>query len=140
MRVLDLLVFPWLRERALESCSQIALDTALSLMLQRYWPMIISSTYHVIVLQFSYSVMSNSLQPHGLQHTRLPCPLPTLGVFSNSCPLSRSCHPTISSSVIPFSSCLQSFPASGSFQFLVSGGQSTGASVSASVLPMNIQD
>ena len=86
--------------------------------------------------------MSNSLQPHGLQHGRLPCPSPTPGVCSNSCPLSRWCHPTSSSSVVPFS-WLQSFPASGSFpmsQFLASGGQSIGASASASVLPMNIQD
>ena len=91
--------------------------------------------------QFSCSVVSDSLWPHGLQHTRLPCPSPTTGVYSNSCPLSRWCHPTISSSVIPFSACLQSFPASESFpmsQFFTSGGQSIG--VSASVLPMNIQD
>ena len=67
-------------------------------------------------LQFSRSVLSDSLQPHGLQHARPPCPSPTLRVYSNSCPLSRWCHPTISSSVVPFSSCLQSFPASGSFQ------------------------
>ena len=88
-------------------------------------------------LQFSHSVTSNSLRPHGLQHPRLPCPSPTLGACSNSCPLNRWCHPTISSSVIPFS-CLQSFPASGSFlmsQILASGGQSIGAL--ASVLPMN---
>ena len=94
-------------------------------------------------VQFSCSVMSNSLQPHGLQHTRLPCPSPTPGVYSNSCPLSRWCHPTISSSVVPFSSRLQSFQASRSLpmsQFVTSGGQSIGASVSASVLPMNIQD
>ena len=93
------------------------------------------------IVQFSHSVTSNSLQPHGLQHARLPCPSPTAGTCSNSCPLSRWCHPTISSSVIPFSSCLQSFLASGSFltsQFFISGGQSIGAS--ASVLPMNIQD
>ena len=86
--------------------------------------------------------MSNSLWPHGLQHTRLLCPTLSLGVSSNSCPSSRWCHPTISSSVIPFSSCPQSFPASGSFpmsQFFASGGQSIGASASASVLPMNIQ-
>ena len=92
-------------------------------------------------VQFSCSVMSNTLRPHGLQHARLPCPSPTLGDCSNSCPLSRWCHPTISSSVFPFSSCLQSFPASGSFpmsHFFASGGQSTGAS--ASVLPMNTQD
>ena len=94
-------------------------------------------------VQFSHSVVSHSLQPHGLQHTRPPCPSSTPGVYSNSCPLSWWCHPTISSSVIPFSSHLQSFPASGSFQmsqFFASGGQSTGVSASASVLPMNIQD
>ena len=93
-------------------------------------------------VQFSCSVVSDSLQPHGLQHTRLPSPSPTPGACSNSCPLSRSCHPTISSSVIPFSSRLQSFSASGSFlrsQFFT-GGQSIGVSASASVLPMNIQD
>ena len=92
-------------------------------------------------VQFSHSVISDSLRPHALQHTRLPCPLPTPGVYSNSCPSSRWCHPSVSSSVIPFS-CLQSFPASGSFpvsQF-ASGGQSIGVSASASVLPMNIQD
>ena len=86
--------------------------------------------------------MSDCLQPHGLQHARSPCPSPTPRVYSNSCPLSWWCHPTISSSVVPFSSHLQSFPASGSFkmsQFFTSGGQSIGVSVSASVLPMNIQ-
>ena len=94
-------------------------------------------------VQFSRSVVSNSLWLHGLQHARLPCPSPTPGVYSNSCPLSRWCHPTISSSVVPFSSHLRSFPASGSFpmsQFFESGGQSVGISASASVLPMNIQD
>ena len=87
--------------------------------------------------------MSDSLRPHGLQHARLLCPSLSPGACSNSCPLSQWCHPTISSSVIPFSSCLQSFPASGSFQmsqFFVSGGQSIGVSASTSVLPMNIQD
>ena len=87
--------------------------------------------------------MSDSLRPHGLQHTRLPCPSPSPRVCSNSCPLSQWCHPTISSSVILFSSCLQSFPASGSFprsRFFTSGGQSIGVSVSVSVLPLNIQD
>ena len=87
--------------------------------------------------------MSNSLRAHGLQHARPPCPSPSPGVHSNSCPLSWWCHPTISSSVVPFSSHLQTFPASGSFQmsqFFVSGGQSIGVSASASVLPMNIQD
>ena len=92
---------------------------------------------------FSCSVMSDSLGPHGLQQARLPCPSPTPRACSNSCPLSRWCHPTISSSVIPFSSCLQSFPASGSFprsQFFTSGGQSIRVSASASVLQKNIQD
>ena len=87
--------------------------------------------------------MSDSLRPDGLQHTRSPCPSPNPRVYANSCPLSQWCHPTISSSVVPFSSCLQSFPASGSFQMrqlFVSGGQSTGVSASGSVLPMNIQD
>ena len=94
-------------------------------------------------VQFSRSVMSDSLRPHGLQHTRPPCPSPTPGVYLNSCALSRWCHPTISSSVVPFSSCLQSFPASGSFQvsqFFTSGGQSIRVSASASVLPMNTQN
>ena len=94
-------------------------------------------------VQSSHSVMSNSLQPHGLQYARLPCPSPTSGAYSNACLLSRWCHPTILSSAIPFSSCLQSFPASGSFpisQLFASDGQSIGASASASVLPMNIQD
>ena len=93
--------------------------------------------------QFCSSVMSDSLRPHGLQHTRLPCLSPTPGACSNLCPSSRWCHPTISSSVIPFSSHLQSFPPSGSFvmnQFFTSGGQSIGVSASTSVLPMNIQD
>ena len=92
-------------------------------------------------VQFSHSVLSDSLQPHGLQHARLSCPSPTPRAYSNSCPSSRSCHPTISSSVIPLSSCLQSFLASGSFpvgQLFTSGGQTIGASASASVLPMNI--
>ena len=94
-------------------------------------------------VQFSCSVMSDCLWPHGLQHTRLLCPSLSPRACSNSCPLSRWCHPTISSSVVPFSSCLQSFPASGSFpmsHFFPSGGQSIGVSASASVLPMNIQD
>ena len=87
--------------------------------------------------------MSDSLQCHGLQLSRLPCPSPTPRACSNSCPLSWWCHPTISSSVIPISSCLQSFPTSGSFprsQFFASGGQRIGASASASVPPKNIQD
>ena len=94
-------------------------------------------------VQFSHSVVSDSLWSHGLQHARPPCPSLTPGVYSNSRLLSQWCHPTISSSVTPFSSCLQSFPASGSFpmsQVFASGGQSIGASASASVLPMTIQD
>ena len=94
-------------------------------------------------VQFSHSGMSYSLWPHGLQHARPPCPSPTPRVYSNSCPLSQWCHPAISSSIIPFSSCLQSFPESGSLpmsQFFSSGGQSFGVSVLASVLPMTIQD
>ena len=93
-------------------------------------------------LQFSYSVVSDSLRYHGLQHASPPCPLPTPRVYSSSCPLSRWCHPTMSSSVVHFSSCPQSFPASGSFQmsqFFVSGGQSTGVSASASFLPKKSQ-
>ena len=94
-------------------------------------------------VQFSHSVVSNSLRPHGLQHTRPPCPSPTPGVYSNSCPLSWWYHPNISSSVVPFSSCLQSFPASACFsmsQFFPSGGPNIGVSASTSVLPVNTQD
>ena len=94
-------------------------------------------------VQFSHSVMSDSLQPHEPQHTRPPCPSPTPGVHSNSCPLSQWCHPTISSSVIPFSSCPQSLPASGSFQMsqlFALGVQSIRLSASTSVLPKNTQD
>ena len=93
------------------------------------------------VSQFIHSVMSNALWPRGPQHARPPCPSPTPGVYSNSCALSQWCHPTISSSVLPFSSHLQSFPASGFLQmsqFFTSGGQSIGVSASASVAPMNI--
>ena len=93
--------------------------------------------------RFSRSVVSNSLRPHGLQQARLPCLSPTPGAYSNSCLLHWSCHPTISFSVIPFSSHLQSFPESGSFPMswlFASGGQSIGVSASASVLPVNIQD
>ena len=92
---------------------------------------------------FSHSVVPNSLWPHGLQHPRLPCPSPTPGACSNWCPSGWWCHPAISSSIVPFSSHLQSFPASGSFpmsQFFTSGGQSIGISAPASGLPMNIQD
>ena len=94
-------------------------------------------------VQFSHSVVSDSLRPHELQHARPPCPSPTPRVYANSCPSSRWCHPAISSSIVPFSSCPQSFPASGSFpisQLFASGGQSIRVSASASVLPMNTQD
>ena len=94
-------------------------------------------------VQFSHSVVSNSLWPHGLQHSRPSCPSPTVRLCSNTCPLSWWCHPNISSSVVPFSSCLQSFPASGSFQvsqFFALGGQSIGVSASTSALLMNTQD
>ena len=101
------------------------------------------SIHMLFQFQFSHSVVSDSLQPHELQHARPPCPSPTPGVHPNPCPFSRWCHPTISTSVIPFSSCPQSFPATGSFQMsqlFSSGGQSTGVSTSTSVLPMNTQE
>ena len=94
-------------------------------------------------VQFSRSVVSDSLWAHELQHARPSCPSPTPGVHPNSCPSSQWCHPTLSSSVIPFSSCPQSFPASASFpvsQFLESDGQSIGVSASTSILPVNTQD
>ena len=106
------------------------------------WP-INKEAKKMISVHFSLSVMSDSLRPHGLQHTRPPCPSPTPRVYPNSHPTSWWCHPTISSSVVCFSSCPQSFPASGSFpksQFLASGGQSMGVSASAWVLPLNTQD
>ena len=96
-----------------------------------------------LIVQFSCLVISNSLQPHDPQHSRPPCPSATVRVYPNPCPLSKWCHPTISSSVVPFSSCPQSFPSSGSFpmtQLFVSGGESIGVSASASVFPMNIRD
>ena len=94
-------------------------------------------------VQFSHSLVSHCLQPHEPQHARPPCPSPTARVYPNPCPASQWCHPTISSSVTPFSSCPQPFPASGSFQMsqlFTSGGQSIGVSASISVLPMNTQD
>ena len=97
----------------------------------------------VYSVQFSHSVVSDSLWPHESQHARPPCPSPTAGVYSKSCPWSRWCHPAISSSVVPFSSCPQTFPASGSFpmsQLFAWGGQSIGVSASESFLPMNTKD
>ena len=105
------------------------------------WVKWLSMHESLISVQFSHSVMSDSLRPHGLQHVRLPCPSPIPGACTSSCPANWWCHPIISSSVIPFSSRLQSCPSSWSFlmsQFFASGGQSIGASIS--VLPMNIQD
>ena len=109
------------------------------------WTFLLNSPLETLrgVSQFSRSVVSDSFLPHGLQHARLPCLSPPPGAYSNSCPLSQWCHPTISSSVVAFSACLQPFRASGSFpisQFFASGGQSFGVSASASVLQMNIQD
>ena len=115
----------------------------LTLVFETWNDMIFLNKMNISRNQFSsvQSVMSDSLQPHGLQHARLPCPSPTPGTYSNSCPSSRWCQPTISSSVVPFSSYLQSFPASGSFpmsQFFTSSGQSIEVSASASVLPIFI--
>ena len=130
------------------SCFSVRLES-LSLCLSARWPCShglverqIFTYLRLILLLFTHLVVSNSLRPHGLQHTRLPCPSPSSGACSNSCPVSWWCHPTISSSVTPFF-CLQSFPTSGSFplsQLFKWGGQSYGASASASVFPINIQD
>ena len=123
--------------RRVYKCSLMQLDS------EELQCLSVDSSFLFSSVQFSCSVMSNSLQAHEPQHTRPPCPSPTPGAYSNSCPLSQRCHPTISSSVIPFSSHLQSFPAPGSFPvswFFLSGGQSIGVSASASFLPMNIQD
>ena len=108
-----------------------------------FFPLNIIISHKQVSVQFSRSVVSNSLWPHELQHARAPCPSPTPGVYPNPCPLSRWCHPTISSSVVPFSSGPQSFPASESFQMnqlFASGGQNIGVSASTSILPMNTQD
>ena len=121
-------------------------NTILSSIVCRRWTILPTrkvTIYLFSSVRFSHSVVSDSLWPHGLQHARLPCPSPTPGACSNSCLLSRWCHSAISSPVVLFSSCLQSFPASRSFpmsQFFISGGQSIGVSTYASVLPMNIQD
>ena len=127
------------------SQSSLMLTPSRNLLWREFWKTVLFSQVDVLVssVQFSRLVVSDSLQPHGLQHTRPPCPSPTPRAYPNPCPLSRWCHPTISSSVVSFSSCPQSFPASGSFmitQFLASGGQSIGVSTSTSVLPMNTQD
>ena len=110
---------------------------------QKYVCVFLTKNYSLSEFSSVQSVVSDSLWPHGLQQARLPCPSPTPGAYSDSCPLSWWCHPTISSSVVPVSSCLQSCPASGSFsmsQFSPSGGQSFGVSTSSPVHPMNIKD
>ena len=115
----------------------------MSIHLTNIWQPSVSQELCWSLSQFSHSVLSNSSRSHGLQHARLPCPSPTPRACSHSCKSSQWCYPTISSSVIPFSSYFQSFAASGSFprsQFFGSGGQSIGVSASASVLLMNIQD
>ena len=130
-------LWPWQRAKAWKMWEVVQQIRSVEIMAICIYLLVFSS------VQFSRSVMSDSLWHHGLQHAKFPCPSPTPGVYSNSCPLSRWCHPTISSSVVPFSFCLQSFPASGSFpmsQLFASGGQSIGVSASTSVLPMNIQD
>ena len=108
-----------------------------------YFPFFTITNIQMNSVQFSCSVVSDSLWPHKPQHARPPCPSPTPGVYPNSCPVSQWCHPAISSSVVPFSSCLQSFPTSGSFpmsQLFTLGGQNIGVSASTSVLPMNSQN
>ena len=123
--------------------SNLRLNLSVSAIFKKKKKMHTRLTFCISSVQFSLSVVSESLWPHELQHTRPPCPSPTPGVHPNSFPLSWWCHPTILSSVIPFSSCPQSFPASGSFQMgqlFASGSQSIGVSASASVLPMNTQD
>ena len=115
----------------------------MSMILGKSFTLRISNDRLHLSVQFSHSVVSDSLQPHESQHAKPPCPSPTPRVHPNSCPSSRCCHPAISSSVIPFSSCPQSLPASGSFlmsQLFAWSGQSTGVSALASVLPMNTQD
>ena len=129
-----------LEKSLLELCNTLQVIWPKPLILKKMRPRDFSQA---CIGQFSHSIVSDSLRPRGLQHTRLSCLSPTPGACSNSCPSSRWCHSTISSSVVPFSSCLQSLPASGSFQmsqFFASGGQSIGVSASASVLSKNIQD
>ena len=111
--------------------------------LELFWTQFLGPSVQFSSVQFSRPVVFDSLQPHEPQHARAPCPSPTPGVHPNSCSLSRWCHPTISSSVVPFFSCLHSFPTSGSFpmsQLFASGGPSIGVSASTSVLPVNTQD
>ena len=142
---------PWLYYIIFSSFYELTLSSKLYIYLSLSIVVLWQSSFIFASLAVFFSPISSvqllshidSLQARGLQHARLRCPSPTPGAYSNSCTLSWWCHPTISSSVVPFSSCLQSFPASGSFpmsQFFTSGGQRIAVSVSASVLPMNIQD
>ena len=139
-------IFCYCKEYVYIHIKYVSLYLYFTFKLMKYMILPLGKSVHLkpfISVQFSRSVMSDSLWPHGMQHARPPCPSPTPRVYSNSCPLSRWCHPTISSSVVPFSPSIQSFPASGSFQmsqFFTWGGQSIGVSDSASVLPMNTQD
>ena len=131
----------WKQWKTLFSWAPKSLQIVIADMIKRH--LLLGRKAMTNLVQFSPSVISDSLRPHELQHTRPPCPSPSPRVDPNSRPLSRWCHPIISSSVIPFSSCPEPFPESGSFPmclFLASGGQSIGVSASASVLPMNIQD
>ena len=140
----------WLFLWHIYGLSSVCLGWNLEISLHPFQPshpsLLISNFLPSSSVQFSHSVVSNSLWPHELQHTRPPCPSPAPGIHPNPCPSSRWCHPTIptiSSSLVPFSFCPQSFPASGSFpmsQLFASGGQSIGVSGSTSVLPMNTQD
>ena len=138
LAIWSLVPLPFLKPAWTSGSSQFTYCSSLA---WRIWALL---CYHVFSwVHFCHSAMSNSLRPHEPQHSRHPCPSPIPRVYLNSCPLSRWCHPAISSSVIPFSSHLQSFPAWGSFpmsQFFTSDGQSTGVSALASVLPMNTQD
>ena len=127
----------------LDVCHNLNMKKILKIFLQPEEKMQMLIQRSLSSVQFSRSVMSDSLRPHESQHTRPPCPSPTPGVHSGSCPSSWWCHPAISSSVVPYSSCPQSLPASGSFpmsQLFAWGGQSIGVSALASVLPMNTQD
>ena len=134
---------PFLNSSSVYSCHLFLISSA-SVRSIAFCPLLCPSLHEMSPsVQFSHSVVSNSLRPHESQHARPPCPSPTSRVYSNSRPLSRWCHPAISSSVVPFSSCPQSLPASESFpmsQLFTSGGQSTGVSALASLLPKNTQD
>ena len=130
-------------ERAEHNTMSVLISSHANSIISVFWNCVSFGDFTLDSVQFSRSVMSSSLRPQELQHARPPCPSQTPGVYLNSCPSSRLCHPAISFSVIPFSFCPRSLPASGSFpmsQLFASGGQSIGVAASASVLPMNTQD